>query len=151
VIISSDIDPAAVEINYQECKKLNARNILPLLLDLTNPSPAIGWQNEERSSFIQRGPADVVMALALIHHLAIANNVPLERISSFLASLGRHLIIEFVPKEDSQVKKLLASRQDIFPKYNLQGFLEAFSSDYVFLEQIPVEGTTRTVFLFERK
>ena len=151
LVISTDIDPGAVEINYLECKKNHLANLLPLVIDLTNPTPAIGWNNTERYSFIQRGPADLIMALALIHHLAISNNVPLEEISRFMASLGQTLIIEFVPKEDSQVRKLLASRQDIFPDYSLEGFSRAFAHDYILRKQVPIPETLRTLFWFERK
>ena len=63
-------------------------DILPLVLDLTNPSPGIGWENQERMSLIERGPADSAMALALIHHLAISNNLPFSKIAQFLS---RHL------------------------------------------------------------
>ena len=82
--ISFDIDPAAVEINYLECVKKGESHILPLVLDLTNPSPGIGWQNAERMSILERGPTDTVMALALVHHLAISNNVPFVKIAEFL-------------------------------------------------------------------
>lgn len=150
-IISTDIDPGAVEINYLTCKKERIKNILPLVIDLTNPSPAIGWANNERQSFYQRGPVDLCLALALIHHLAISNNVPLEEVSHTLAALGKHLIIEFVPKEDSQVKKLLASRQDIFNKYTMEGFIHAFSQDFRLEKQIPITGTYRTIFFFSGK
>ncbi len=98
-VISSDIDPAAVEVNYRLVKEKKEQNLLPLVLDLTNPSPAIGWNNLERDSFLQRGPADVVMALALVHHLAISNNVPLVRVAELFATCGEWLIIEFVPKK----------------------------------------------------
>jgi len=149
--VSADIDPGAVELNYLECKKNQSKDILPLILDLTNPTPAIGWKNEERESFFQRGPVDVVLALALVHHLAIANNVPLEDISCMMASLGKYVIIEFVPKEDSQVKRLLSSREDIFENYNDQGFIKAFQHDFELLDQVQVTGTYRTIFLFKRK
>jgi len=78
--ISFDIDPAAVEKNYRESVKRGETNMLPLVIDLTNPSSGIGWQNEERMSLAERGPADTVFALALIHHLAISNNLPLSKI-----------------------------------------------------------------------
>jgi hypothetical protein len=83
------------------------------VLDLTNPSPAIGWHNRERESLGQRGPADMVYALAVIHHLAISNNVPLPQAADFFHDIARSLLIEYVPKSDSQVGKLLASRMDI--------------------------------------
>jgi len=102
--ISFDVDPAAVEKNYLECKKQNETKILPLLLDLTNPSPYLGWDSHERVSIIDRGPADVIMALALIHHLAISNNIPLSRLAEFFGKICKYLIIESIPKSDSQVQ-----------------------------------------------
>lgn len=150
-VISSDYDPEAVEKNYLDCKKNKLSNIHPLVLDLINPSPAIGWGNEERQSIFQRGPADVVMALALIHHLAISNNLPLSYISKTFARMAANLIIEFVPKEDSQVKRLLSSRDDIFDTYHKEGFLHALLQDFDLQEEIHVEGTERTVFWFSRK
>lgn len=151
LVVSADIDPSAVELNYLDCKKNQSKNILPLVLDLTNPTPAIGWKNEERESFLQRGPVDVVLALALIHHLAIANNVPLEDISRMLASFGKYLIIEFIPKEDSQVRRLLSSRDDIFENFNNEGFIQAFRNDFDLLRKDPVTDSARTICLFQRK
>lgn len=150
-VISSDYDPEAVERNYLDCKKNKLNNIQPIVLDLINPSPAIGWGNEERQSIFQRGPADVIMALALIHHLAISNNLPLSYISKTLARMGENLIIEFVPKEDSQVKRLLSSRDDIFDTYHREGFLDAFLQNFELIQEFPVLGTERTVFWFSRK
>ena len=89
-----------------------------------------GWAGRERLSLEERGPADAVLALALVHHLAIGNNLPLERIASYFRRLGRHLVIEFVPKSDSQVSRLLLSRPDIFPGYTKEGFEEAFQRHY---------------------
>jgi hypothetical protein len=149
--VSSDIDPVAVEKNYQECRKLKEKNLLPLLIDLTNPSPGIGWENNERTSFIERGPVDMVMALALIHHLAISNNLPLERVGEFFARAGEWLIIEFVPKDDSQVQRLLSSRKDIFPKYNEAGFESSLGADFKLIRKEPIEGSKRTLYLYRRK
>jgi hypothetical protein len=101
--ISFDVDPACVEMNYRRTVEEKEPNILPLLLDLTNPSPGIGWQNNERSSLLERGPADLVLALALIHHLSISNNIPLTRVAEFLSGICRSLIIEFVPKNDQTI------------------------------------------------
>ena len=109
-VVSFDIDPAAVERNYRTVRARAETGLLPLLLDFTNPSPALGWAHSERMSLAERGPADTVMALALVHHLAIANNVPLDHVAAFLAQLGRNLVIEFVAKEDSQVERLLRNR-----------------------------------------
>ena len=150
-VISFDVDSAAVEQNYLQVKKEKAENILPLLLDLTNPSPAIGWANRERESFGSRGPADLVLALAMIHHLAISNNVPLPQLVEFFANTGRWLVIEFVPKSDSQVKKLLASREDIFPNYTKDGFEFAFKETFIIHEVVNVSESERILYLMECK
>ncbi len=141
--VSSDIDPAAVEKNYLQMKQHNDKNLLPLLIDLTNPSPALGWANQERDSYIDRGPVDLVIALALIHHLAISNNVPLPLVAQFFASIGRWALVEFVPKADSQVQRLLASRKDIFDTYNEAGFETAFQDCFELVEKVPLSGTQR--------
>lgn len=146
-----DIDPNAVQENYALVKKNKEKFMLPLCMDLTNPSPALGWHNAERESMQGRGPVDLVMALALIHHLAISNNVPLKDIAGYFADLGEHLIIEFVPKSDSQVKRLLASRVDIFPDYTEDGMEAAFGEYYQLLEKQAVEGSKRTLYLMKRK
>ncbi len=150
-VVSYDIDPAAVEQNYRRVKADKTQNLLPLLLDLTNPSPAIGWANRERDSFTQRGPADLVLALAVIHHLAISNNVPLAQLAEFFAEAGAWLILEFVPKSDSQVIKLLASRQDIFPSYTRAGFEAAFLERFMIHEAVEVRESERVLYLLERK
>jgi SAM-dependent methyltransferase len=151
LVISSDIDPEAVELNYRELKKDGVKNILPLVIDLTNPSPAIGWDNSERDAYLKRGRADLVLALALVHHLAIANNVPLGSIAESFAKIGSYLLIEFVPKEDSQVKRLLRTREDIFDQYTLEGLKQAFAAYYVLEKEIPVQGSERTMLLFKAK
>jgi ribosomal protein L11 methylase PrmA len=150
-VISADIDPAAVEVNYRLVKENKEGNLLPLVLDLTNPSPAIGWNNNERESFLQRGPVDAVLALALVHHLAISNNVPLRRVADFFGGCGEWLIVEFVPKSDSQVKKLLRSRIDIFNEYTQAGFEAAFGERYSVVESIAVRESERRLYLMHRK
>ena len=148
-VISFDIDPTAVEQNYRQIKAEKNEKLLPLLLDLTNPSPAIGWANRERDSFGARGPVDVALALAVIHHLAISNNVPLPQLADFFAETVKWLVIEFVPKSDSQVKKLLASREDIFPTYTREGFEAAFRSRFKIHAAVNVNESERVLYLME--
>jgi hypothetical protein len=147
--IAFDIDPSAVEQNYLQCTQNYETRMLPLVMDFTNPSPSLGWHNRERRSLTERAPADVLIVLALIHHLAISNNVPLPLLAKYLNGLGRWLIIEFVPKEDSQVQKLLASRADIFFEYCVEGFETAFKAYYNILEKVPVQESTRILYLME--
>ena len=146
-----DIDPGAVQQNYDLVKQNKEKFMLPLRMDLTNPSPNLGWRNAERESMLARGPVDLVMALALIHHLAISNNVPLLDVAGYFADLGGNLIIEFVPKSDSQVKRLLATREDIFPDYTLEGFKEAFSSFFEIIAEEKILGSERTLFLLKKR
>jgi len=140
-----------VEKNYRQMRENKETKILPLCLDLTNPSPSIGWANEERLSLIERGPADTVLALALIHHLAISNNVPFSHIAAFLSRLCKFLIIEFVPKNDSQVQRLLRTREDIFPDYNQEHFEQAFSLHFLILKSQVLPDTLRTIYLMRQK
>ena len=149
--ISFDIDPVAVEKNYLECVAKGETNILPLLLDLTNPSPSIGWQNEERMSLVERGPADTVLALALIHHLAISNNLPLNKIAGFFNRICNSLIIEFVPKSDTQVQRLLSTRKDIFPNYTQEAFESEFSKPFSILDSVRIRNSERTLYLMLAK
>ncbi len=149
--ISFDIDPAAVEKNYITSVEQNERNILPLLLDLTNPSPGIGWTNNERTSLIERGPADTVLALALIHHLAISNNVTLNKIADFLSRICKSLIIEFVPKNDSQVQRLLSTRNDTFPDYTQSAFESEFSKFFTIRDSVKVKNSERLLYLMVKK
>lgn len=148
-VVSFDIDPTAVEQNHRQVKVEKNEKLLPLLLDLTNPSPALGWANRERDSFGLRGPADLALALAVIHHLAISNNVPLSQLADFFAETSRWLVIEFVPKSDSQVKKLLASREDIFPSYTREGFEAAFRMRFKIHEAVNVNESERVIYLME--
>lgn len=149
--VSFDIDPAAVEKNYRHMKAKKETTLLPLVLDVTNPSPGLGWAGEERSTIESRGPADLVMALALVHHLAISNNVPLSMLADYFAKLGRNLMVEFVPKSDSQVVHLLRSRQDIFPDYHLAGFEAAFAAKFELIEKVAVTGSDRTILRFKTR
>ncbi len=149
--VSFDVDPACVERNYREARRSKETRLLPLVMDLVNPSPSLGWAHEERFSLAERSSADLVMALALVHHIAISNNVPLARIASYLARLARHLIIEFVPKSDPKVKILLATREDIFPEYTQEGFEEAFSNAFEIVDVQSVTGSERTIYLMRRR
>jgi len=149
--LAFDIDPAAVEKNYRSCRKRRQPAVVPLLMDLTNPSAALGWALEERQSLAQRGPADTVLALALIHHLAIGNNVPLERIARFFSQVGKTLIIEFVPKTDSQVARLLVTREDIFDHYLQAEFEAAFQNHFRIDEKSAIADSRRVLYRMSRK
>lgn len=150
--LSFDIDPIAVDKNFNRERddKLNSL-ILPLSQDLSNPSPALGWAHGERMSLVSRGPAHTVLALALIHHLAIGNNSPLSSIAEFMATLSRNVIIEFVPREDSKVQLLLRRRNNSFSDYTVENFEAAFASYFKLIKRQPIKGSKRTLYLYEKK
>lgn len=149
--VAFDIDPAAVEKNYLRVKQDREQKLLPLVMDLTNPSPAIGWHNQERSSLLERGPVDMVFALAIVHHLAISHNVPLEKLANFFSNVCKWLIIEFIPKTDSQVKKLLANRTDIFEQYNQTDFENIFEKKFILRQKMLVQESDRVLYLMETR
>jgi len=148
--IAFDVDPACVERNYLDIVEHQESCLLPLVLDLANPSPGIGWENKERTSLINRGPADMVFALALLHHLIISNNLPFDRISRFLASICNHLIVEYVPKEDSQVQRMLANREDIFKEYTQENFEREFGKHFMIVRKDTITDSLRTLYLMKR-
>ena len=150
-VLALDADPAAAERHYRNIRQAGTKGILPLVMDLTNPSPALGWAHRERRSLVERANADVLMALALVHHLAIGNNVPLEQLAEFLAQLGRQLIIEFVPKSDPRVAAMLASRRDVFEDYSLDGLKSTFGEHWLLAEEERIEDSERTLLRFSRR
>jgi len=148
---SFDIDPIAVEQNYLQSKKRGEENLLPLVLDLANPSPSLGWAGEERMSLEKRGPTDVLLALALVHHLSISNNLPFQKIAEYFSRLGGNLIIEFVPKSDSQVRRLLRTRKDIFTDYDEESFEKEFGEYYQIQSKERISGSERILYLMRKK
>lgn len=149
--IAIDSDPSVIERCSVKAKSEENRCLHPLLIDLTNPSPALGWAHEERLSLMERGPADTVMALALIHHLAISNNLPFIDIAAFFARCGRFLIIEFVPKNDSQIRRMLSTREDIFQHYTIEDFEKCFSRFFIIKHKSGIPESERTIYLMEKK
>lgn len=145
--VSLDNDPLVVEQNYKDVKKEKEKNILPLWIDILSPTASIGWENQERTSLLLRPLPDTIMALALVHHLAIANNLPLGKLAQFFAKLCRSLIIEFIPKEDQQVRMLLQNREDIFPDYNRQSFENEFSKNFTLKKRAALSDSKRVLYL----
>lgn len=150
-VVSFDVDPAVVEEAYRRGRFESRRDLLPLVLDLANPSPGLGWEGRERDPLEARGPADALLALALVHHLAIGRNVPLPRIAAWMARLGRSAIVEFVPKDDPQTRRLLRSRRDVFAGYTREGFEAAFSSAFSLEASEELPGSGRVLYLWRGK
>lgn len=144
-VVAWDSDPNVIETLYRKKRS----SILPLVVDFSNPSPKQGWASQERESFASRGPVGVVMALALIHHLTIGNNVPLDMIAEWFASLGEWAIVEFVPKNDSQATRMLAARQDVFDDYNETGFETAMKRHFDVVAKKRISDSERCLYLFK--
>jgi len=149
--VAFDKDPGAVERNYLECRTRREAHLLPLIQDLTNPSPGTGWSNQERMSLPDRAPADAILALALIHHLVISNNVPMERLARWLSEICHWLVIEFVPKSDTQVQRLLANREDIFENYRIDYFERVFQRWFRLAVSEKLRNSERRIYLLEVK
>ena len=128
LVIAADADPESVNHLYRHCRQNDISGILPLVLDVTNPTPGLGWNNLARQGFLNRGKPTIVLMLALLHHLCFTHNVPFAYVFDLLLVVeAKNVIIEFVPKSDPMVKKLLANREDVYPWYNLPAFeTEAF-------------------------
>jgi hypothetical protein len=150
-VVAWDIDPGAAERHYRVLRAAGEARILPLVMDLANPSPGIGWAGAERRSLFERADADAILALALIHHLAITRNVPLPDVAALFARLAPHAVVEWVPKEDPMVQFLLSGREDVFDDYSLDGFRRAFGPLWETVAERPIEGSGRVLFALRRR
>ncbi len=150
-VVAWDIDPAAVEQHHRALKQRGETRITPALMDLADPSPALGWDLSERTSLADRSNADVLLGLALVHHLAIGRNVPLPMIATFFARLAPDLVLEWVPREDVMVQKLLSGRKDIFGGYHEDGFRAAFEAGgWEVRDRQPIPDSPRVLYRFHR-
>jgi SAM-dependent methyltransferase len=149
-VIALDIDPLCVERLYLHTAEKNLK-ITSLVADLVNPAPSIGWANKERTSLLQRLHADLIMALALVHHLCIGRNLPFDKLAETFSCMGQYLIIEFVPREDEKVKQLLSHREDIFHTYDQEHFRIAFEQYFDLMESIRIGNSGRFLFLMKKK
>ena len=143
-VVAADIDPCAVECLYR-LNREKVPDLTPLLLDLNNPTPALGVFNTERDSFFARFRGDLVLGLALIHHLQITGNWSLEQIAELFARLAPKALVEFVPREDPQVKQLLRGREEYCLDWTLDKMCRVFAQRYKNCERIPIPGSCRTL------
>lgn len=153
-VVAADVDPLAVERHYLHLKANGPDNILPLVIDLANPSPSIGWECSERDSFMARTSADLATALALIHHITFTMEIPLERSAHFFAELVRQdglLLLEFVPMQDSQMKRLLAIRDVAHVDYSIEVLRTCYSKHFIEVEWAAIPESERSLHVFKRK
>ena len=146
-VVAVDNDEQTVDLMYRRLRSEGNRKILPLVMDLTDPSPSIGWRSRERPSFLDRAKPDAVLALALVHHLAIGANIPLPEVVSWLHSLGGRLVVEFVGPDDPMARRLLSNKPaGLFPDYRPEVFEKLLAERFEIERQLTLEGGTRTLY-----
>jgi SAM-dependent methyltransferase len=145
-VVAIDADHLAVERLYQQLKVENSRTILPLVGDLADPSPDLGWRNRERRQLAERGRPDLVLCLALVHHMVIDSHVSLSELLDWLAGLGADLIIEFVTRDDPIVARLLHNRDDQHADYTLEAFDRELALRFGVHKREPLSSGTRVMY-----
>ncbi|MGH9787438.1 MAG: methyltransferase [Candidatus Acidiferrales bacterium] len=145
-VAAMDADAASIDLFYRQLRKERAENILPLVMNLANPSPDQGWQGRERRSLLARGKPDLILALALIHHVRIGANIPVESFLAWLATMESPLVIEFVSKDDARVKQLLLNKDYTYDDYNRAGFEACLARHFRLERSQSLEGGTRVLY-----
>jgi SAM-dependent methyltransferase len=148
-VVSIDTDLQAVDRLCASLKD-SGKNILPLCVDLAHPTPATGWENREYASFLSRcaGHFDTVMMLAVLHHLLLRNQIPLDRIATLCSNLTtRHLILEWVPPADPKFQELLRGRDAIYAHITEAAFRSAFAEHFITIDELTLANGRTMVHL----
>jgi hypothetical protein len=147
-VVAMDGDRMAIEQLFAAQKgRPDGRKILPLVVNLADPSPSQGWRGVERRSLPERGRPDLTLCLALIHHIVIGANIPVREFIAWLASLGTSVVIEFVSREDEMVARLLANKDDQYGDYQEAAFEAAHAAHFEVAEKQPLKGGKRAIYL----
>ncbi|MFU8852493.1 class I SAM-dependent methyltransferase [Micromonospora sp. SL1-18] len=149
-VVAVEQDPTVADVLYRALRDEGERRILPLVMDLADPSPGGGWRGVERAAFADRARGDLVLALALVHHLAIGRNVPLAEVLDQFAGLatpGGTLVVEFVHPEDPMARRLLANKPDgLFPDYRREAFEGLLAARGRIVRRVELPSGTRTLY-----
>jgi hypothetical protein len=146
--VAADIDHLTVDRLYRTLREEGREDILPLVVNLADPSPGLGWRGRERKRLEERGRPELVLALALVHHLAITANVPLAEVVDWLASLGASAVVEFPTREDPMVQRLLAGkREGTHDDYSLETFERLLGEAFEIERRSELQGGVRVIFL----
>jgi hypothetical protein len=152
LVVAVEADHAVTDSLYRQLRDEGERRILPLVMDLADPSPGGGWRSVERAPFVGRRPADAVLALALVHHLAIGRNVPLPQVVDLLAEMGRELVVEFVDPADPMAARLLANKPaGLFGDYRREEFERVLAERFTIDRRRPLPSGTRTLYAGVRR
>ncbi len=145
-VVAMDADYLAIDKLYQALKSEKVPNILPLIVNVTDPSPNLGWRNMERKRINERGNPDLVLALALIHHVVIGGNIPMAEFVQWLRDLGGDLVIEFVTRQDPMVVTLLRNKEDHYADYDEQVFERELAARFTIAKREPLGSGTRVMY-----
>jgi ribosomal protein L11 methylase PrmA len=145
-VVALDADPVSIDRLYRLLKQEGRGNVLPLVMNLANLSPNQGWDGTERRSPLDRGTPDLTLCLALLHHMVISGNVPVEVFVGWLAGLGSALVIEFVSKEDPQTRRLLLNKDDTYDDYTRPGFESCLEKFFSVRDTLALPGGTRWLY-----
>jgi hypothetical protein len=145
-VVAMDSDQRAVDILYGRLNADGQPRVLPLVVDLADPSPARGWRGRERRDLPARGRPELTLCLALLHHLVIGRNLPLNDVIDWFAELGTELVIEFVGKDDPQTQLLLHNRPDQHADYSLESFEQLLSQRFEVHRRERLPSGARTLF-----
>jgi len=146
-VVAMDADHPTVELLYRALRDEGERRILPLVVDLCDPSPGRGWRGRERAPLPDRGRPELTLCLALVHHLAITRNVPLAEVVAWLASLGGEVVVEFPMREDPMVARLLAAKRDgAHEDYTVERFEALLADAFDVRRRAPLPCGTRVLF-----
>jgi len=150
-VVAVDSDDLVVDRLYRDLRRVGERRVLPLVLDLSDPSPGLGWRSRERLPFVERVRPDLVLCLAVVHHLALTNTIPLDEIVAFLADFGAPLVVEFPHHDDVMASRLLArKRTGVFDAYTRENWERALQSRFKLLTSETLPSGTRTLYHCER-
>ena len=147
LVVAMDADHLTVDRLFQKLCEDRVPNVVPLVMNLADPTPSQGWRGVERRELAQRSQPQLVLCLALIHHLVIGSNLLLNDVLDWLASLHCDVVLEFVDRSDPQVQILLANRRDIFSDYSESAFRHAIQSHFSIAREQVLNSGTRTLFL----
>ena len=149
-VLAMDLDHFAVERLYRETRETGVKNILPLVQNIADPSPNWGWRNKERTDLQTRARPDLVLCLALIHHVVITANVPMEEFINWLAELSDQLVIEYVSRSDDKVKALLRNKEDRYSDYNKEKLEHNLARHFSIVNQQGLESGNRHLYWCEK-
>jgi hypothetical protein len=147
LVLSLDLDHNATDGNYIENRRLGHTSVYPLVFDITNPSPGIGFANSERSSLNWRSSPDAILLLALLHHLCISHNLPFSHLAEYFHSFDCAVVVEFVDREDSQVRRLCDSKGELADWYTREEFERCFAQRFRITSRVDLSDSCRSIYL----